>query len=94
VSRTEKKKRADKLMAVQEEISFGMNLKKVGKIFKVLIDKKEGDYFIGRTEYDSPEVDNEVLIPAESNYLKIGDFAKIKIVEAMPFDLIGKPITE
>ena len=94
VSRTEKKKRANKLMAVQEEISFDMNLKKVGKTFKVLVDRKEGDYFIGRTEYDSPEVDNEVLIPAEKNYLRIGDFANIRIVEAMPFDLIGQPIIE
>ena len=92
VSRAEKKKRADKLMAVQEEISYELNLNKVGKVLKVLIDKKEGDYFIGRTEFDSPEVDNEVLIPASDNYLRISDFSNIKIVEALPFDLIGKAV--
>ena len=61
-------------------------------MLKVLIDKKEGDYFIGRTEFDSPEVDNEVLIPASDNYLRISDFSSIKIVEALPFDLIGKAV--
>jgi ribosomal protein S12 methylthiotransferase len=62
----------------------------VGKTFKVLIDRKEGGQFIGRTEYDSPEVDNEVLIDATENYLRIGDFVQVKIESATEFDLIGK----
>ncbi len=87
-----KEERASELMELQEQISLELNEKKVGKTFKTLIDRKESNYFIGRTEYDSPEVDNEVLIDAKENYLKIGDFANIKIGEAREFDLIGVPV--
>jgi len=77
-------------MKIQEEISAELNQKKVGKDFRVLIDRKEGNYFIGRTEADSPEVDNEVLISAENHYLRVGDFAEVKITSADQFDLIGE----
>lgn len=88
----EKQRRQDDIMLAQEEISFELNQLKVGKELKVLIDKKEGDYFVGRTEFDSPEVDNEVLIEAKGNYLPIGHFAAVKITEATEFDLYGKVI--
>ncbi|MEI6021255.1 MAG: 30S ribosomal protein S12 methylthiotransferase RimO [Bacteroidota bacterium] len=85
-----KKKRADAVMAVQQEISLIHNQQKIGKTFKVLFDRKEGDYFIGRTEFDSPDVDNEVLVKAEGNtYVRIGDFANVKITSATDFDLYG-----
>jgi len=90
-----KKERAAELMEVQREISNELNNKKVGKTLKVLIDRKEGGYFIGRTEHDSPEVDNEVLVKAdEDTYLRIGDFAKIKITSAEDYDLYGVPISK
>ena len=66
--------------------------RKVGNIYKVIIDSKEGGNFIGRTEFDSPEVDNEVLIDASQHYLRIGDFANIKITRAEEFDLFGEPV--
>ena len=88
----EKQRRQDDIMLAQEEISFELNQLKVGQQMKVLIDKKEGDYFVGRTEFDSPEVDNEVLIEAKGNYLPIGHFAKVLITEATEFDLYGKVI--
>jgi ribosomal protein S12 methylthiotransferase len=88
----EKQRRQDDIMLAQEEISFELNQLKVGQELKVLIDKKEGDYFVGRTEFDSPEVDNEVLIEAKGNYLPIGHFATVKITEATEFDLYGKVI--
>lgn len=87
-----KQERAAELMAVQEGISLALNQKKVGKTFKVLFDRKEGGYFIGRTEYDSPEVDNEVLVSAENTYIRIGDFAKVKITSAEEFDLYGEVV--
>lgn len=83
--------RANELMELQEQISLELNDAKVGKTYKTLIDRKESGYFIGRTEFDSPEVDNEVLIDAKEHYLKIGDFADIEIIEAREFDLIGVP---
>jgi ribosomal protein S12 methylthiotransferase len=86
-----KEARAHKLMELQENISLEINENKVGKIFKTIIDKKESGYFVGRTESDSPEVDNEVLIDAGKHYLRMGDFANIKITEAREFDLIGVP---
>jgi len=64
----------------------------VGQTLKVLVDRKEGVHFVGRTEFDSPEVDNEVLIDAEKYFLRTGDFSQVKITEAMPFDLMGEPI--
>lgn len=87
-----KLERADAIMALQEGISWDLNQKKIGKNYKVLIDRKEGDYFIGRTECDSPEVDNEVLIPAEHIYLPSGGFVNVKIVDATEFDLFGEPL--
>lgn len=90
VSEKIKRKRADAVMALQQEISFKLNQQKIGKEFNVLVDRKEGDYFIGRTEFDSPDVDNEVLVKAtNTNYLRIGDFAKVKITDASDFDLYG-----
>jgi ribosomal protein S12 methylthiotransferase len=74
-------------MEVQEQISYDLNQEKVGKTFKVLIDKKEGGYFVGRTEFDSVEVDNEVLIDASKFYCRIGDFVNAKVTEATEFDL-------
>ena len=87
-----KQQRVDEVMALQMEISRVLNQKKVGQVFKVLIDRKEGVYFIGRTEFDSPDVDNEVLIPAEDIYLKIGDFCQVEVEEAHDYDLIGRVI--
>jgi ribosomal protein S12 methylthiotransferase len=87
-----KEERAATLMKVQEEISLKKNENKIGKIFKVLFDRKEGDYFIGRTEFDSPEVDNEVLVDAKNNYVRIGDFALVKIEHAEAFDLTGSVV--
>lgn len=86
-----KQERADIVMEIQEGISHEINQQKVGKTFKVLIDRKEGGHFVGRTEHDSPEVDNEVLIDAEKHYLRVGDFANIKINSATSFDLHGEP---
>ncbi len=85
-----KKKRADAVMELQQGISLELNQQKNGKEFRVLFDRKEGDYFIGRTEFDSPDVDNEVLVKATSdNYARTGDFARVKITEATDFDLYG-----
>jgi ribosomal protein S12 methylthiotransferase len=84
-----KQSRAAEIMEIQQGISLGLNKIKVGKLFKVLIDRLEGDFFVGRTEFDSPEVDNEVLIK-KSAKLKIGEFYTVKIVEADAFDLFGK----
>lgn len=87
-----KQERANYLMEVQEQISFDLNQKKIGKEFKVLIDKKENGYFVGRTEYDSVEVDNEVLIDASKHYCRIGDFVQAKITDATEFDLYGEVV--
>ena len=86
-----KQERANRVMQIQEEISMEINQEKIGKTFKVLIDRKESGSFIGRTEHDSPEVDNEVYIDAKKHYLRIGDFANIKITDATEFDLYGEP---
>lgn len=87
-----KEERAAEVMEVQQEISTQLNQAKIGKIYKVLFDRKEGGYFIGRTEFDSPEVDNEVLVDAKTNYVRLGDFAKVKINNAEEFDLFGQVI--
>lgn len=87
-----KQSRAEQLMLIQQDISNEINSAKTGKELKVLIDKKEGDYFVGRTESDSPEVDNEVLIDARSYFLRVGDFATIRITRAEDFDLYGEPV--
>jgi ribosomal protein S12 methylthiotransferase len=84
-----KQERADLIMELQENISYELNQAKIGQTFKVLFDRKEGGYFIGRTEFDSPEVDNEVLVKAENAYVRIGDFANVKVKDAVEFDLYG-----
>lgn len=84
-----KEERASKLMSIQQEISGSIQAEKIGSIQKILIDKKEGDYYIGRTEADSPEVDCEVLIPASEGYLRIGDFVTVKIVDSEDYDLFA-----
>jgi ribosomal protein S12 methylthiotransferase len=86
-----KQERADAVMELQEQISADINRSKIGQTIKVLIDRKEGSNFVGRTEADSPEVDNEVLIDGRENYLRIGDFAQIRITDSREFDLIGVP---
>jgi ribosomal protein S12 methylthiotransferase len=84
-----KQQRADAVMELQQNISLDINHQKIGKTMKVLIDRKEGGNFIGRTEFDSPEVDNDVIIESQDNYLRIGDFVNIKIKSATEFDLTG-----
>jgi len=84
-----KQQRVDDIMEIQQGISFDINQEKIGKTFKVLIDKKEGDFFVGRTEFDSPEVDNEVLIDAATGYAANGSFVNVKIDRAEDFDLYG-----
>ena len=85
-----KQERVETIMAIQQEISFDINQDKVGRTFKVLIDKKEGNYLTGRTEYDSPEVDNEVLIDTRISYASPGSFVQVKIDRAEDFDLYGQ----
>jgi ribosomal protein S12 methylthiotransferase len=89
ISEEEKQDRLDALTFSQESISLNLNQKKIGKTFKVLIDRKEGEFWIGRTEFDSPEVDNEVLISIEEK-VKIGNFYQVKITDAAEFDLYGE----
>ena len=84
-----KKARQEEIMDLQTHISWELNQKKIGKIFKVLFDRKEGDYFIGRTEFDSPDVDNEVLVKATETYIRMGDFANVLIEKTDHFDLYG-----
>ena len=86
--------RANEIMEIQSQISWELNQQKVGKTFRCLIDRKEGNYFIGRTEYDSPDVDNEVLIDAKKHYVKIGDFVEVKIIDATDYDLYGEPVVQ
>ena len=88
-----KLQRANEIMELQSQISWELNQEKVGKTFRCLIDRKEGNYFVGRTEYDSPDVDNEVLIDAKKHYVKIGDFTDVKIIEAADYDLYAEPLT-
>ena len=88
-----KQDRADDIMALQEGISAELNEGKVGQTFKVLFDRQEGGYFIGRTEFDSPEVDNEVLIDATRHAIRIGDFAHVRITSAAEFDLYGEVVS-
>lgn len=87
-----KQERANIIMEIQSQISWELNQKKVGETFRCIIDRKEGNYFIGRTEFDSPDVDNEVLIDAAKHYVKQGEFVNVKITEAADFDLYGEPV--
>jgi ribosomal protein S12 methylthiotransferase len=84
-----KHQRAEEIMELQSDISYRLNQEKVGQTFKVLFDRKEGEYFIGRTEFDSPDVDNEVLVKATDSYVRMGDFAQVKITHADHYDLYG-----
>ncbi|MBT8317079.1 MAG: 30S ribosomal protein S12 methylthiotransferase RimO [Lutibacter sp.] len=87
-----KQQRVSEIMDIQSQISFELNQEKVDQIFKVLIDRKDGNQFIGRTEFDSPDVDNEVLIDATKHYVQVGKFANVKITSATEFDLYGEPV--
>ena len=85
-----KNERLNEIMEIQSQISWELNQKKIGKKFKVLIDRKRGNYYVGRTQYDSPDVDNEVLIQADINFLRVGEFVDVKIIEASDFDLYAE----
>lgn len=85
-----KQERSDAIMQLQEGISYELNQEKIGKTYKVLFDRKEAGYFVGRTEHDSPEVDNEVLVAAQDTYVRLGDFAEVIITDASEFDLYGE----
>ena len=85
-----KHKRLNEIMQIQSQISWELNQNKIGKTFKDLIDRKRGRYYVGRTQYDSPDVDNEVLIEAKSNFLRVGQFVNAKIIDASDFDLYAK----
>ena len=85
-----KQQRLDKLMALQQQISEEIEAEKVGKTFPVIIDRKEGDYYIGRTEFCSPEVDPEVLIPVKDKHLRVGNFYQVKMTGSDEFDLYGQ----
>jgi ribosomal protein S12 methylthiotransferase len=89
-----KQDRANEIMEIQSQISWELNQEKIGQEFKVIIDRKEGEYFIGRTEFDSPDVDNEVLINATTTYLKTGEYTTVKVTEAADFDLYAEPISK
>ena len=88
-----KQQRANEIMEIQSQISWELNQEKIGQELKVIIDRKEGNYFVGRTEFDSPDVDNEVLIDATSAYLKTGEFVQVKITDAADFDLYAEVVT-
>lgn len=87
-----KQDRANQIMEIQSQISWELNQAKIGQEFKVVIDRKEGNYFVGRTEFDSPDVDNEVLIDASKSYLKTGEYTTVTIIEAEDFDLYGEVV--
>ncbi|GAA3579031.1 30S ribosomal protein S12 methylthiotransferase RimO [Snuella lapsa] len=87
-----KQERANEIMEIQSQISWELNQEKIGQEFKVVIDRKEGNYFVGRTEFDSPDVDNEVLIDATKTYLKTGEFTTVKVTEAADFDLYAEVV--
>ena len=86
-----KQQRANEIMDIQSQISWELNQEKIGQVFRCIIDRKEGQHFVARTEFDSPDVDNEVLIDASLAYLKTGEFVNIKITDATEFDLYGIP---
>lgn len=87
-----KQARANRIMEIQQDISFAKNQEKIGQECQVLIDRKEGEFFVGRTEADSPEVDNEVLIKAAEHYVRIGDFVQVQVTDATEYDLFAQPI--
>ncbi|PQJ77730.1 30S ribosomal protein S12 methylthiotransferase RimO [Polaribacter porphyrae] len=85
-------KRVNEIMEIQSQISWELNQQKIGKTFRCLFDRKDGEYFYGRTEFDSPDVDNDVLVDAKKHYIKIGEFINVKIYDAGDYDLYGEPI--
>jgi ribosomal protein S12 methylthiotransferase len=87
-----KQERADAIMELQQGISMELNEARVGQTYKVLFDRKESGYYVGRTQYDSPEVDNEVLVPATNHYIRLGEFANVRITESTDFDLYGEVV--
>ncbi|WP_185783931.1 30S ribosomal protein S12 methylthiotransferase RimO [Croceivirga lutea] len=87
-----KQQRANEIMEIQSQISWELNQEKIGQQFRCIVDRKEGNYFVARTEFDSPDVDNEVLIDATKHYVKLGEFCTVKINDAADFDLYGEPI--
>ena len=89
ISPETKQERLDEIMDIQEQISDEIQHEKVGKVFRVLIDREDNDYYVGRTEFDSPEVDPEVLV-RKDRVLEPGNFYHVRIVEALPFELIGE----
>jgi len=89
-----KQARENRLMELQQEISLQLNREKIGKILTTIIDKQEGDFYVGRTQFDSPEVDNEVLIPVSEGVLKIGDFFDVKITSSDFYDLYGSVVND
>ena len=89
-----KMERVNEIMELQSQISWELNQQKIGQEFKVVIDRKDGNHWVGRTEFDSPDVDNEVLIDAAKFYLKTGDYTKVKIIEAEDFDLYAEPLVQ
>lgn len=89
-----KKARAERVMDLQGDISYQINQSKVGKTLKVLFDRVEGDYFVGRSEFDSPEVDNQVLVELNSEYVRVGDFSMVEITSADHYDLYGDIVNE
>lgn len=92
ISEETKQERADAVMELQQGISLQLNQQRIGRTLKVLVDRKEGQDYVGRSEYDSPEVDNEVIIKSPDNYLRTGDFVNVKIIGASEFDLTGTPV--
>ncbi|MBW8243862.1 30S ribosomal protein S12 methylthiotransferase RimO [Muricauda oceani] len=92
VSDEVKQERANIIMEIQSQISWELNQEKIGQTFRCIIDRKEGNHFVGRTEFDSPDVDNEVLIDATKFYVKTGDFLDVKITDASDYDLFGEPV--
>lgn len=87
-----KQERVNEIMELQSRISWELNQEKIGKTFRCMIDRAEGGYFVGRTEFDSPDVDNEVLVDVSKHYLRLGEFAELRIIDASDYDLFGEPI--
>jgi ribosomal protein S12 methylthiotransferase len=92
ISQEVKENRVAEIMEIQSQISWDLNQEKIGKTFRCIIDRKEGNHFVGRTEFDSPDVDNEVLIDASKHYVKTGEFATVIITDATEFDLYAEPV--
>ncbi len=88
----EKFRRVNEIMEIQSQISWELNQEKIGKTFRCLFDRKDGEYFYGRTEFDSPDVDNDVLVDATKHYIKIGEFIDVEIYDAGDYDLYGTPV--